>query len=58
MTEPEMDYLCLSCGREFKNDLKIAVCHICLKKERKNYEKGIPPKYMTVLRYLKRESNK
>ncbi|KKN62062.1 hypothetical protein LCGC14_0515570 [marine sediment metagenome] len=53
-----MDYLCLSCGREFKNDLKIAVCHICLKKERKNYEKGIPPKYMTVLRYLKRESNK
>ncbi len=58
MIEPEMDYLCLNCGREFKNDLKIAVCPTCLKKERKNFEKGISPKFITVLRYLKRECKK
>jgi len=51
--EPEVYYLCLKCGREFKNDLKIAVCQMCLQQERKNYEKGIPSKYITVLRLLK-----
>jgi len=51
--EPETYYLCLKCGREFKNDLKIAVCQICFEQERENYEKGIPSKYITVLRFLK-----
>jgi NMD protein affecting ribosome stability and mRNA decay len=51
--EPELYYLCLKCGQEFKNDLKIAVCQTCLKQERENYEKGIPSKYITVLRFLK-----
>ncbi len=53
MVKPEVYYLCLKCGREFKNTLKIAVCQICLKQERENYEKGIPSKYITVLRLLK-----
>lgn len=55
MIEREMYYLCLKCGREFKNDLKIALCQRCLKKERENYEKGISSKYITVLRFLKRQ---
>lgn len=58
MREPEMDYLCLKCGREFKNDLKLAICPICLKIEKENYQKGIPSKYMTVLRFLKSQVNK
>ncbi len=53
MIEPKLYYLCLKCGREFKNSLKIAVCQNCLKQERENYEKGIPSKYITVLRFLK-----
>ena len=53
-----MYYLCLKCGREFKNNLKIAVCQTCLKKEKENYEKGIPSNYITVSRYLKSQSNK
>ncbi len=52
-----MDYLCLKCGKEFKNVLKLAVCPECLEIERKNYQKGIPTKYLTVLRFLK-NSNK
>ena len=51
--ESELYYLCLECGKEFKNDLKIAVCQNCLIKEKENYEKGIPSKYITVLRFLK-----
>ncbi len=58
MMESEMYYLCLKCGKEFKNDLKIAICRTCLKKEKENYEKGIPSKYVTVSRFLKCQSNK
>ena len=53
--ESEMLYLCLECGREFKNDLKLAVCPACLEKERENYENGIPSKYVTVLKFLKNQ---
>ena len=58
MMEPEMDYLFLKCGKEFKNDLKLAICEVCLKIEKKNYQKGIPSKYITVLRFLKSQPKK
>ncbi len=53
MIELEQNYICLECGKEFKNELKLAICSECLKKERENYKKGILPKYVTVLLYLK-----
>lgn len=56
--DSEMDYLCLKCGRAFKNDLKLAICQNCLQIEKENYQKGIPPKYITVLRFLKSQANK
>ena len=58
MMESEMLYLCLECGKEFRNDLKLAVCPICLKKEKENYEKGIPSKYITVSKFLKNQMKK
>ncbi len=54
MIKLEQNYLCLECGKEFKNELKLAVCPECLKKEIENYKKGIPPKYVTVSLFLKK----
>ncbi len=56
MMEPEMDYLCLKCGREFKNELKLVICQVCLKLEKENYHKGIPSKFITFSRFLKSQS--
>jgi len=58
MMESEMLYLCLECGKEFRNDLKLAVCPVCLKKEKENYENGIISKYITVLKFLKNQMKK
>lgn len=48
-------HLCLECNREFVNELNIAVCPKCLKKEKKKFKKGTPSKYETVNRYLREE---
>ena len=56
--ESEMLYLCLECGKEFRNDLKLAVYQVCLQEEKENYEKGIPSKYITVLKFLKNQMKK
>ncbi|HEY0087766.1 MAG TPA: hypothetical protein VGB37_02920 [Candidatus Lokiarchaeia archaeon] len=48
-------YLCLECGKEFENTLKIAICPECLENERKNFKKGITSKYQTVMMLFDRE---
>ena len=52
----DQNYLCLECGKEFKNDLNLAICPECLKREEKNYRKGIPSKYVTVSLYLRKKA--
>jgi DNA-directed RNA polymerase subunit RPC12/RpoP len=51
-------YLCLECGKEFENTLKIAVCPKCLEHERKNFKKGIKSKYQTVMMLLNSSTKK
>lgn len=57
MTEHGLEYVCLECGKDFKNELNIAVCPECLNKEKENYEKGIKSKYITVNLFLEKEKN-
>jgi DNA-directed RNA polymerase subunit RPC12/RpoP len=52
--ESEMNYICLECENEFKNDLKIAICQDCLEKEQVKFKKGIPSKYITVNLFLEK----
>jgi len=53
MIQPNLNHICLECEKEFRNNLKIAICNECLKKEIENYNKGIPSKYTTVNLYIK-----
>ncbi|MBN1800604.1 MAG: hypothetical protein JW891_03810 [Candidatus Lokiarchaeota archaeon] len=48
-------YLCLECGKRFKNSLEIAVCPDCLKIEEENHKKGISSKYTTINLLLNNE---
>ena len=50
----ELDYICLECGKEFKNEFDLAVCKECLEKEREYYKKGILSKYNTINLFLKK----
>ncbi len=47
-------HLCLECDQEFENELNLAICPDCLKKEKDNYKKGIPSKFETVNNYLRK----
>ncbi len=53
--ENNMNYICLECEKEYKNKFNIAICQDCLEKEKENFKKGIPSKYMTVNLFLQRE---
>jgi len=53
----DMNYICLECENEFKNDLKIAICHDCLENEKENFKKGILSKYITVNIHLEKNVN-
>lgn len=55
MTYTNKNYLCLECGEEFENELKIAICPKCLEVERRRYKKGISSKYRTVMMLFERE---
>ncbi|MHA1491622.1 MAG: hypothetical protein ACTSRI_18455 [Promethearchaeota archaeon] len=55
--DSKMDYECLECEKEYKNELNIAICPKCLEKERENYKKGIKSKYITVNLFLEKEKN-
>ena len=50
---PVLDYMCLECGRKYKNTLDVAICPKCLKKEKEKHEKGVRSKYTTVYMYLR-----
>ncbi|MFX1315349.1 MAG: hypothetical protein ACFE9T_05760 [Promethearchaeota archaeon] len=58
--ENNMDYICLECGKEYKNKFNIAICQDCLEKEKEKFKKGIASNYMTVNLFLEKKfkSNK
>ncbi|MBY9007006.1 MAG: hypothetical protein KGD63_09620 [Candidatus Lokiarchaeota archaeon] len=47
-------HTCLECDQEFENELNIAICPDCLKKEKANYKRGVPSKFETVNLYLRK----
>ena len=58
MIQNNLNYICLECEKEFRNELRIAICNECLKKEIENYNRGILSKYTTVNLYIENKLKK
>lgn len=58
MMQTNLNYICLECEKEFRNELRIAICNECLKKEIENYNRGILSKYTTVNLYIENKLKK
>ncbi|MFX1410313.1 MAG: hypothetical protein ACFFA6_08165 [Promethearchaeota archaeon] len=55
--ESNINYICLECEKEYKNEFNIAICQDCLVKEKENFRKGLLSKYITVNLFLVRNPN-